>query len=33
MSASAPQIWEKFVPGADAIKEFWGLNKKEDGEK
>jgi len=33
MSASAPQIWEKFVPGADAIKDFWGLNKKEDGEK
>jgi hypothetical protein len=33
MSASAPQIREKFVPGAEAIKEFRGLNKKEDEEK
>ncbi len=33
MSASAPQIWEKFVPGADAIKDFWGFNKKGEEEK
>jgi polyhydroxyalkanoate synthesis repressor PhaR len=33
MSASAPQIWEKFVPGTDAVKEFWGLGKKDEGEK
>jgi polyhydroxyalkanoate synthesis repressor PhaR len=33
MSANAPQIWEKFVPGADAIKEFWGLNKKDEEKK
>jgi polyhydroxyalkanoate synthesis repressor PhaR len=27
MTASAPQMWEKFIPGADAMKEFWGLGK------
>jgi hypothetical protein len=32
MSASAPQIWEKFIPGAEAVREFWGVGKK-DGEK
>ncbi len=29
-SASAPQIWERFIPGADAMKDFLGLNKKEE---
>lgn len=29
MSASAPQLWEKFIPGAEAMKEFWGGGKKE----
>lgn len=33
MSANAPQIWEKFVPGAEAIKDFWGLNQKGEDEK
>jgi polyhydroxyalkanoate synthesis repressor PhaR len=27
MTASAPQMWEKFIPGADTMKEFWGLGK------
>lgn len=29
MTASAPQLWEKLVPGAEAVKEFWGLGKKD----
>lgn len=29
MTASAPQLWEKLVPGAEAVKEFWGLGKQE----
>ena len=33
MSASAPQIWEKFIPGAEAVREFWGAGKKDEGEK
>ena len=33
MSSTAPGLWEKFVPGAEAVKEFWGLNKKEEEEK
>ena len=33
MSASAPQLWEKFIPGAEAMKEFLGGSKKEDEEK
>lgn len=33
MSSTSPQVWEKLVPGADAVKEFWGLNKKEEEEK
>ena len=33
MSASAPQLWEKFIPGTDAMKEFWGQSKKEEEEK
>jgi hypothetical protein len=33
MSASAPHFWEKFIPGAEAMKETWGLKKKEDEEK
>ncbi|HXU35424.1 MAG TPA: polyhydroxyalkanoate synthesis repressor PhaR [Blastocatellia bacterium] len=33
MSSTAPQVWEKLVPGAEAVKEFWGLNKKEEEEK
>ena len=30
MGSTAPEMWEKFVPGADAVREFWGLGKKED---
>jgi len=33
MSASAPQMWEKFIPGADAVREFWGIGKKDEEEK
>ncbi len=33
MTASAPQMWEKFIPGADTMKEFWGMGKKDDGKK
>jgi len=33
MSSSAPQMWEKFIPGAEAVREFWGIGKKDDGEK
>src|ERR1043165_6327064 len=25
MTANAPQMWEKFIPGAEAMKDFWGL--------
>lgn len=32
MSAAAPQMWEKFFPGADMMKEMWGLNKKDKDE-
>lgn len=28
MSASAPQMWEKFIPGEDTIKDLFGLPKK-----
>lgn len=30
MGSTSPQLWEKLVPGAEAVKEFWGLGKKED---
>ena len=30
MGSTAPELWEKLVPGADAVKEFWGLGKKEE---
>jgi polyhydroxyalkanoate synthesis repressor PhaR len=33
MTASAPQMWEKFIPGADTMKEFWGMGKKDEGKK
>ena len=33
MSASAPQLWEKFMPGAEAMKEFLGRSKKDEEEK
>jgi polyhydroxyalkanoate synthesis repressor PhaR len=33
MSASAPQFWEKFIPGAEPVKESRGRSKKEDEEK
>ncbi len=33
MTASAPQMWEKLIPGADMMKEFWGIGKKDDGKK
>src|SRR5713226_9709246 len=32
MSSTAPGLWEKFMPGAEAAKEFWGLSKKEEEE-
>ncbi|HKY03906.1 MAG TPA: polyhydroxyalkanoate synthesis repressor PhaR [Blastocatellia bacterium] len=32
MGANAPQLWERLVPNPDAVKEFWGLGKKEDDE-
>jgi polyhydroxyalkanoate synthesis repressor PhaR len=32
MSASAPQLWEKFMPGAEAMKEFLGRSKKDEEE-
>ncbi len=25
MSANAPQMWEKFIPGAEAMKDLWGI--------
>ena len=33
MGSTAPELWEKLVPGADAVKEFWGLGKKEEEKK
>ncbi|MEK6301380.1 MAG: polyhydroxyalkanoate synthesis repressor PhaR [Acidobacteriota bacterium] len=30
MGSTSPQLWEKLVPGAEAVKEFWGLGNKED---
>jgi polyhydroxyalkanoate synthesis repressor PhaR len=33
MSSSAPQLWEKFIPGAEAMKDFLGRSKKEEEEK
>ncbi|MGA9772765.1 MAG: polyhydroxyalkanoate synthesis repressor PhaR [Blastocatellia bacterium] len=33
LSASAPQFWEKFIPGAEAMKDFLSGSKKEDEEK
>jgi polyhydroxyalkanoate synthesis repressor PhaR len=30
MSATAPQMWEKFIPGAETMKEFWGKGKREE---
>ena len=32
MTATAPQMWEKFFPGADAMKEFWRRSGKEKEE-
>jgi polyhydroxyalkanoate synthesis repressor PhaR len=32
MSSSAPQLWEKFIPGAEALKDLWGLKPKETSE-
>ncbi len=32
MTATAPQMWEKFFPGADAMKEFWRRGGKEEEE-
>src|SRR5712692_4856877 len=32
MGSTAPELWEKLVPGAEAAKEFWGLSKKEEEE-
>src|SRR6476660_4854189 len=33
MGSTAPELWGKLVPGADAVKEFWGLGKKEEEKK
>src|SRR6266404_5421420 len=33
MSSTAPGLWEKFVPGAEAVNEFWGLSNKKEEEK
>ena len=33
MSSTAPQMWEKFIPGAEALKDLWGLGSKETDEK
>jgi len=30
MGSTSPQLWEKLIPGADAVKDFWGLRTKED---
>jgi polyhydroxyalkanoate synthesis repressor PhaR len=30
MSATAPQMWEKFIPGAEAVREFWNPATKEE---
>jgi len=32
MTSTAPQMWEKFFPGADAMKEFWRRSNKEKEE-
>jgi len=32
MGSTAPEFWEKLVPGADVVRQFWGIGKKE-GEK
>ena len=33
MGAQAPQMWEKLLPGADVMREMWGLNKKDEEKK
>jgi polyhydroxyalkanoate synthesis repressor PhaR len=33
MSASAPQIWEKFLPGADTVKDLFRAGKKKEEKK
>ncbi len=33
MGSTSPQLWEKLVPGAETVKEFWGLSKKEEEDK
>jgi polyhydroxyalkanoate synthesis repressor PhaR len=30
MGAQAPQMWEKLIPGAEAMKDFWGIGKKDE---
>ena len=32
-STAAPQLWEKLIPGAEMMKELWGLNKKDERKK
>ncbi len=32
-STAAPQLWEKLIPGAEMMKEMWGLNKKDERKK
>ena len=33
MTATAPQMWEQFIPGAEAMKEFWVGGKKSEEKK
>lgn len=33
MSPTSPHMWEKLIPGAEVIKEFWGMPKKDEEEK
>lgn len=32
MGSTAPEFWEKLVPGADVVRQFWGIGKKEGEE-
>lgn len=33
MGAQAPQMWEKLIPGAEVLKEMWGLHKEPKNKK
>lgn len=32
MGASGPQLWEKFLPGAEALKDLWGIGNQSEKE-